>query len=165
MATQGPAGIGTDEIRACFGPDEHGDTICDTATKEWVDTIPPIVACLETVNPAGKKVPPAGITLPGSKGGQNPDGFYELIATDAVDSDPDVYLVDTGSSTVFGPFKSGVRIKYTQALSATPAQKAMGGSNSAIAWHITGTGDATLVAKDFSGNVGMTSCFVPPPPK
>jgi len=164
-AVQGLAGLGTDTIEACYGPDEQGDTICDTATKEWVDTTPPEVACLETVNPAGKKVPPAGsTTLPGPKGGQNEDGFYELTATDAVDPDPLVYVMDSGSGTVFGPFVSGVRIKYTQDPDAIPTQQTMGGPNSAIDWHIMGTGDAILQGVDFSGNVGTASCLVPPPP-
>jgi len=130
------------------------------------DVTPPVAACPETVNPAGKTIPPAGTTLPGTKGGQNPDGFYQLTATDNVDPNPQVYLVDTGSGTVFGPFASGINIKYTQAKGATPKQETMGGSSSAVAWHITGKGDAAVYAVDASGNKSTsTSCLVPPPPK
>ena len=154
-AIQGLAGLGTDGIEACF-IDDFGNEICDTATKEWVDTTPPVGACGPGPNPAGK-VPPA-------KGGQRPDGFYALTATDAVDPSPLIYVVDTGSGTVFGPFTSVTNIKYTQAPGATPDQKPMSG---VVSWHITGTGDAAVYAVDAMGNVQdpPVSCLVPPPPK
>lgn len=166
-ATQGLDGLGTDVIEACFGPDEQGDTVCDTAEKDWVDTTPPVPDCLESVNPAGKIVPPAGsTTLPGPKGGQNEDGFYKLTATDAVDPDPLIFVVDTGSGTIFGPFVSDTNIKYTQSPGAAPVQKSIGGPNSAVAVHIKGTGDAAVFAVDASGNEAQAvSCLVPPPPK
>ena len=167
-ATQGLAGLGTDTIGACFS-DEQGDEVCDTATKDWVDTTPPEAECLETVNPHGNKVPPAGsTTLPGPKGGQNEDGFYELIATDLVDPNPKIFVVDTGSGTEFGPFFSGTKIKYTEDPDATPEQKTIGSSKGkagAIDWHIIGNGDATLKAVDASGNEAEVFCLVPPPPK
>lgn len=167
-AIQGLAGLGTDTIEACFS-DEQGDEVCDTATKDWVDTTPPVPECLETVNPHGNNVPPAGsTTLPGPKGGQNEDGFYELIATDLVDPNPLIFVVDTGSGMEFGPFVSGTKIKYTEAPGATPEQKTIGSSKGqagAIDWHIIGNGDATLKAIDFSGNEATASCLVPPPPK
>ncbi len=51
--------------------------------QEPHDETPPKIGCIETVNPHGKNIPPAGsTTLPGSKGGQNEDGFYELIGKD-----------------------------------------------------------------------------------
>lgn len=167
-ATQGLAGLGTDTIEACFN-DEQGDEVCDTATKDWVDTTPPVPECLETVNPHGNNIPPAGsTTLPGPKGGQNEDGFYELIATDLVDPNPQIFVVDTGSGMEFGPFVSGTKIKYTEDSDATPEQKTIGSSKGqagAIDWHIIGNGDATLKAIDFSGNEATASCLVPPPPK
>jgi hypothetical protein len=167
-AIQGLDGLGTDTIEACFS-DEQGDEVCDTAIKDWVDTTPPEAECLETVNPHGKKVPPAGsTTLPGPKGGQNEDGFYELIAIDLVDPNPKIFVVDTGSGIQFGPFVTGTKIKYTEDPDATPVQKTIGSSKGqagAIDWHIIGNGDADLKAVDFSDNVGWASCLVPPPPK
>jgi len=158
-ATQGLAGLGTDVIEACFGPDEQGDIVCDTATKIWEDTTPPVPDCLEGVNPADN-VPQA----PGT--GQNEDGFYKLTATDAVDPDPQIFVVDTGSGTIFGPFVSDTNIKYTQSPGAKPVQKSIGGPNSAVAVHIKGTGDAAVFAIDYSGNEAQAvSCLVPPPPK
>jgi len=141
-----------------------------------VDDEPPIAACRETVNPHGKRVPPAGsTTLPGPKGGQNEDGFYELLAKDVAppplppDPDPEIFVVDTGSGTLFGPFASGTRIKYTEANGATPGMKKIGstsGQAGAIAAHITGTGDAAVFAVDAAGNESdLVFCLVPPPPK
>jgi hypothetical protein len=132
--------------------------------------IPPRAFCLETVNPAGKNVPPAGsTTLPGSKGGQNEDGFYELQAR-GFWSPFQIFVRDTGSGTIFplSPpgFSPGTKIKYTQAPGATPSIKNIGGPNSAVAWHIIGTGDAAIYAVDTFGDKGPeVVCKVPPPPK
>jgi hypothetical protein len=160
-ATQGLAGLGTDTIRGCVTlNDPLGETGCDEVTKTWQDTTAPLVACPEGTNPHGH-VPPAAHT--------NEDGFFRLDATDAVDPDPQVVVVDLGSGTVFGPFASGTTIKYTEAKGATPRQQKIGSTNGQagqVAWHIIGDGDLGLYAMDASGNVsGVTSCLVPPPPK
>ena len=160
-AVQGLAGLGTDTIRASFTLNNPtGETGSAEVTKVWEDTTPPVPDCLESVNPAGN-VPQA----PGT--GQNEDGFYKLTATDAVDPNPQIFVVDTGSGTVFGPFVSDTNIKYTEDPdAAAPVQKSIGGPNSAVAVHIIGTGDAAVFAIDASGNTAQAvSCLVPPPPK
>jgi hypothetical protein len=118
-------------------------------------------ACVEDVNPHGQNVPPAGsTTLPGSQGGQNEDGFYKISS----DTGVNVFVVDQGSGTVFGPFASGSTIKYTQAPGGTPSEKKIGSENGeagAVIAHITGTGDMGVKTADS----GVLSCLVPPPPK
>jgi hypothetical protein len=118
--------------------------------------------CVETTNPHGQNVPPAGsTTLPGPKGGQNDDGFYLLGTNTGVSQ---VFVKDGGSGTVFGPFAPGTKIKYTQAPGGTPSQKKIGSTNGqagAVQYHITGTGDAFAFSDD---NV-LVPCLVPPPPK
>lgn len=115
--------------------------------------------CVESVNPHGQNVPPAGsTTLPGPNGGQNEDGFY-LIGSDAAT----VVSVVTGGVT-FGPFPSGSVVKYTQAPGATPSAKKIGSVNGqagAVIVHITGPDE--LVVRSIDGST--TTCFVPPPPK
>lgn len=133
--------------------------------KTWVDTTPPVAACVETVNPHGKNIPQA----PGT--GQNEDGFYQLSAMD--DTWPadslEVFVTDIGSGTVFGPFAVGDNIKYTQAGGAKPSSKPMGSGNGqagAVLVHIKGNGDAELTAVDGAGNESdPSSCLVPRPPK
>jgi hypothetical protein len=116
--------------------------------------------CVETVNPHGQTVPPAGsTTLPGPNGGQNDDGFYEVGAAGGTD----VILSDTDGN-VFGTFLSGTKVKYTEANGATPSVKKIGSTNGqagAVDFHITGTGD--LVVTGIEG--ASVTCFVPPPPK
>ena len=90
---------------------------------------------MPTTNPSGNNVPPAG-NNPAS--GQNPDGFYELTAVDAVDPNPRITFRDSGSSFVAGPYASGTKIKLTQAPGATPNVKPGAG---VIDWHITLKGD------------------------
>lgn len=159
----GDGGLGIDAIQACFT--HEGEEVCADAVKRWVDTTPPEAACEETTNPHGKTTPPAGQKSPG----QNEDGFYVLHADDAFDPDPQIFVVDTGSGHVFGPFPDGTKIKYTQAPGAQPKQRKMGSTNGragAVDWHLTGSGDAEVFAVDGSGNESeRISCKVPPPPK
>jgi hypothetical protein len=119
--------------------------------------------CTETTNPHGQTVPPAGsTTLPGPNGGQNEDGFYLISSNTGVD----VFVQDLGSGTIFGPFPSGTKIKYTQAPGGTPSSKTIGsttGQAGAVLVHITGTGDA-FVFPTGEPQHGVT-CLVPPPPK
>jgi hypothetical protein len=155
-----PGSIGVDTITADVTLNTpNGETDTEQVTKEWRDTTPPVAACEPTNNPGGKNVPPAGDN-PSS--GQNPDGFYVLLATDDVDPNPDITVSDTGSSFVAGPYASGTKIKLTQAPGATPNVKPGAGD---IDWHITLKGDAVVTATDSSGNTASVTCHVPPPPK
>lgn len=161
--TVAPASLGTDVITADLkNPD--GDVVAsDDAGKDWVDTTPPSATCVASVNPGGN-IPQA----PGKGGqGQNQDGFYLIGGSDVVwGSDVDVFVVDDGSGTVFGPYAPDTNIKYTQAPGATPTAKSIGGPNSAVKLHIKGTGDAAVYTVDGSGNIGgPVSCLVPPAPK
>jgi Mg-chelatase subunit ChlD len=151
-AVIGPAGLGTDTIRACF-TNGQGNAVCDTAQKTWVDTTPPVAACSPTTNPSGKNIPRAG-TGTGSSG-QNPDGFYELTASDVAGP----VTITVGP---FGPFPSGTKIKFTQAPGSSPRIKPGPGD---IDWHITLPTDLVFVATDPSGNSTTVTCLVPPPPK
>jgi hypothetical protein len=123
------------------------------------DTTPPTVACVPTTNPSGNNVPTAG-TNPQS--GQNPDGFYQLIATDNVDSNLQIYVADSGSTYVAGPFTSGDKVKITQAPGVAPNTKPGPG---VITAHIQLKGDALVRVTDAAGNTTTVSCLVPPPPK
>jgi hypothetical protein len=136
--------------------DASGNVASDTIVVHVVDTTPPEMACLETTNPHGKKVPPAKV-----KDSQNKDGFYELSAEDICDPDPDIFVTDTGSGTVFGPFTSGTKIKYTEDPDAMPEMKKIGsdkGQAGAITWHIIGWAGALAMAVDASGNEGWMAC-------
>ena len=168
-AAQGTAGLGTDTIEGFFSGDS-GVEVCDTTEKTWEDTTPPVPVCTETVNPHGNNVPKA----PGQGGqGQNQDGFYELTATDLVwpQDALDIFVTDTGSGTVFGPFSVETLFKYTEDADATPEAKKIGSDNDkgqadAVDVHIIGNGDAAVTAVDGSGNVSdPVACLVPPLPK
>lgn len=153
----GPASLGTDTITvsSLIG----GNTSTVIVQKRWIDTTPPVVSCPATVNPAGDNIPRAGEKSPG----QNEDGFYRLIAIDAVDPNPQIFVVDGGTGTVFGPYPSGTNIKYVQAPGATPSAAAMTG---AVGFMIKGKGDMQTYAVDGSGNQSASqSCLVPPSPK
>jgi len=159
-----PASLGTDSVTAWLLTGEGERVASSAAAKDWVDTTPPSAACVETVNPHGKKVP----TAPANGGqAQNQDGFYQLLGSDVVwpTGSLQAFVRDTGSGAVFGPFAIGTNIKYTESPDEGPLMKPMGGPNSAVAAHIIGVGDAEVLVVDGSGNVGSVSCLVPPPPK
>jgi hypothetical protein len=122
---------------------------------------------VESVNPSGKKIPPAGrTTLPGPKGGQNEDGFYELVGEDNEDGTADVFVTNASGSVTFGPFASGSVVKITEDPDETPTSKPMGGKKSAVAVHIILDSDALVFAVDSFGETSaIVSCLVPSPPK
>lgn len=83
----------------------------------------------------------------------------------------DVWVRDTGSGELFGPFPSGTRIKYVEANGAQPSMSPMGGNNGkgkgraqAVDYQIRGQGDMEIVTYDEHGEV-TTLCLVPPFPK
>jgi hypothetical protein len=155
-ARQHLEGLGTDGIQACFA-DAAGTKACAAATVRWQDTTPPVVACLPGPNPGGNVVT--------KQGGPSPSGFMLLVATDAVDPAPVVFLVDTGSGTVRGPWASGKAVKYTQAPGGPPSAKDMGSDEGGGVeiLHVKGTGDPALRGRDAVGNVSADLvCAVPP---
>jgi hypothetical protein len=158
-----PDSLGMDTISASITlNDPLGETGSLEVTKQWVDTTPPEADCVGTVNPHGENVPPP----------ENEDGFFELLAEDTVDPAPQVFLVDTGVDNAFGtaddwlygPFLSGVKVKYVEANGITPP--AIEPGPGVIDWMILGQGDAATYGVDASGNESdPVACRVPPPPK
>jgi hypothetical protein len=159
VAPNAPPGTGFCVVRFLLNGQEAGP---EFEQRIFITVEPGGNRCEETTNPHGQTVPPAGsTTLPGPKGGQNEDGFYRVSSADG----SPVFVVDTGSGTVFGPFPSGTKIKYTEANGATPSQKKIGstsGQAGAVSWHITGTGDAAVFSVT---DPTLVPCLVPPPPK
>jgi len=154
-----PASLGTDTITGTV--DINGDEVSLDVSKLWQDTTPPSVQCVPTTNPGGS-IPGA----PGNGGqGQNQDGYYRLVATDDVwpASDLDIFVKDTGSSTVFGPFAVDTDIKWVEANGSKPSQKP---GNGVVEWNLKGRGDAEIHAVDGSGNTSATVlCTVPNAPQ
>ncbi|HOX01826.1 MAG TPA: hypothetical protein P5555_20695 [Candidatus Paceibacterota bacterium] len=119
----------------------------------------PVAECVPTTNPSGKNIPKAGNN---PRSGQNPDGFYELRATDNCSPEPMIYVGDTASDFVAGPFGSGQKVKITQAPGVEPKIKEIGGG----IMHIQLKGDAIVIAVDAAGILSAPcDCRVPPPPK
>lgn len=131
--------------------DPYGLSDTDQVVVEVVDTTPPEIMVYEAETPNGKKKPPA-IPVNG-----NADGFFGLNASDICwpTAELQIFVTDTGSGTVFGPFSSGVKIKYNIDQDAVPEMKLIGsqkGKAGEIDWHIIGNGVAEVTAVDGSGN-------------
>ena len=143
-----------DTVVTCTATDASGNFSTGTFIKTVVDATPPAVACLEGTNPAGH-TPRARKT--------NQDGFFIATAEDTVDPNPQVFIRDTGSGNVFGPYANGVNFKYVEANGAPSKEKEGPG---AVDVRLKGTGDPAVFAIDVDGNQSADAlCFVPPPPK
>ena len=123
------------------------------------DTEGPLVACPPAPNPSAKKIPMGGKN---PSAGQNPDGYYQLLAEDNCDPNPLLYVHDTASSFVAGPFITGDIVKLKQNPGGTPKS---GSGNSPIVAEIHLNGDALLYAVDAGGNVSGNPCLMLMPPR
>jgi hypothetical protein len=86
---------------------------------------------------------------------RNPaSGLFVISATDDTDASEwlQLFIVDTGSGTLFGPFASGQAVEYTQ-WSKPPTLQAH-----ADMFFILGTGSASLSVIDTSFNIAEVSC-------
>ncbi len=147
-------------VVTCTATDASGNTETCTFNVTVEDREAPRVDCQPGKNPAGKNVPKAGKN---PRSGQNPDGFYQLLATDNCDLNPKIYVKDSASSFIAGPFKNSDTVKITQAPGVRPNQKPMAG---VVVAHIQLKGDALLYGVDADGNRSTPiPCNVPPPPK
>jgi hypothetical protein len=133
----------------CTATDAAGNKGSDTAVMRVVDTTAPVVGCQLGPNPDGYVPAPEA-------------GFRTLTGTDIADASVAIYVKDTASTAVFGPYASGTNVKLIQAPSSKPSAKPGAG---AVQWIITLKGDAIIQAVDDSGNKASMTCLVPPPPK
>jgi hypothetical protein len=121
--------------------DQPADGFVQAVNITVPDVTAPECTCDPTTNPSGKNIPAAGKN---PKSGQNPDGFYVLGAKDNVDTDPQIFVKDSVSGQVFGPYHNGDKVKITQARGATPNAKP--GSDGIVA-HIQLQGDAQALPR------------------
>jgi hypothetical protein len=153
---------GTDTVTACYHADANES--CEataSALKHWLHVNkPPTAACTPTTNPGGKNIPGQNAS---PKAGQNPDGYYQLLGVDPDSPAPAIFVGDTGSSFVAGPYAPGTKVKITQAPGITP--RAQSGPKDITA-HIFLNGDARVYAVDDEGLPStQVICYVPRPPK
>lgn len=160
-AVQGATYVCTDYAILNGSPmtDAAGSLIVETKTITIADITGPSARCVEGVNPSGKNIPTAGKN---PKSGQNPDGYYQLLATDNVGV-ATILVCDGGSPFCSAPFAANDYVKITQAQGATPSDDRPGPG--VITSHLKLNGDAILVVTDTSGNTTRAACLVPPPPK
>ena len=116
--------------------DSEGNSDSATVFVDVVDTTPPEVTVQRLTNRVGKPLP-----------------VYVASATD-IAWEPqyvEIFIVDTGAGTVWGPFSSGVTFQYIVAPGATPSMKPSKAPNKE--WVITAQGPGEAFAVDASGNV------------
>jgi hypothetical protein len=111
------------------------------------DVTAPVVSCPPGPNPSGTTSTPTS------------DGYYRMVATDEVDPAVKIYVRDTASNQQFGPYTSGTTFKVTQAPGGKVEVKPFTGE---VQNRFTLNGDAELIGRDSSGNVGTTVCTVAP---
>jgi hypothetical protein len=151
-----PKGVTTVNSTATDG---SGNVSSCSFTVTVLDKEPPQVSCEAGPNAYGNNIPAAGNN---PKSGQNPDGFYRLLAHDNCDPNPTIYIADSASSFVAGSFANGDVVKIVQSKGNIGQKPGPPGTAALI--HLGG--DALLYAVDADGNVAAAiMCKVPPPPK
>src|SRR5262249_31783761 len=125
---------GTNEV-VSTASNSSGTVTC-SFTVTVLDREAPIVNCQPGTNPSGKNVPRGNA------------GFIQLLAQDNCDPNPRIFVRDSASAFVAGPFASGSGVKITVAKGATPSMEPMGGGLT----HITLKGAPLLIAIDADGN-------------
>jgi len=126
-----------------IGVDVAGNTNTCIFTVTVLDNEAPLVMCRPAPNPSGK------VSEPGKNGsGANPSGYYQVLTKDNCDAAPKIYIKDTKSPFVAGPFKDGdiVRLKRAGA-----APSSVPGSAPVVAT-ISLKGNGLAVAQDADGN-------------
>jgi len=145
------------------------DSAPDVVEIQVVDTTAPEVSCVESVNPHGNNIPGENRSDNAVSKGKNPDGFYQILAEDICDAEPEIFVGTSDNPRLFGPFTSGIVIKFTETPGASPSMKKIGSANGqagAVTWHITLPTDPVIAVVDDAGNVAVcTDCLVPPPLK
>jgi hypothetical protein len=153
-----PKGTTTVHVTAV---DNAGNTNMCSFTITVLDKEPPVVGCLPAPIPGTTNVvsgKPVGTAT------NSPPGYYQLLATDNCDPNPQIYIKDTGSRNVmFGPFHNGdiVRLKHA----GTTASQSPGTAPVVAVLSLKGNG--LNVAKDAAGNWTPDSkgCLMAAPPK
>ena len=81
----------------------------------------------------------------------NPDGFYQLVAVDEDSPPPSVFVGDTESNFVAGPYLPGTKVKITEARGTRPRARSGPGE---IGFHLLLNGDARVGPSMTKGAVG-----------
>jgi hypothetical protein len=141
-------GLGATPV-VCSATDAAGHAGNCSTTVQVVDTAPPSVACVPSVNPSGKHVPAAS--------GPNQDGFYRVGASDLCTASGGI-VIALGSTML----ADGETIKITQTPGASGVRLVNIMGPRAIKHFHVGPGDAVVIAQDASGNRASVGCPVPP---
>jgi hypothetical protein len=85
---------------------------------------------------------------------ENANGLFELLGRDNCDPNPRLYILDSVSGLVAGPFANGDVVKITKKQGREESDDAKDSKNSAVVAHIQLQGNGLLYGVDASGNVG-----------
>jgi hypothetical protein len=145
--------VGTTTV-TCKAVDAAGNTNTCSFTVTVGDKEGPEVACRPAPNPSAKKIPISGKY---ENTGVNPASYWQLIAKDNCDPHPLLFLHDSASSFVAGPYNSGDIVKLSQNNGGTPVANP---STPPVVAHIHINGDALVYGVDSSGNQSSDPCTI-----
>jgi hypothetical protein len=125
------------------------------------DCEPPLVSCQPLHKLSGKS---SAKSDKGSEREENVDGVYQFLANDNCDPNPRLYLQDSDSGFMAGPFANGDVVKITKKVDreAWIDAKDSKSLRPPIVAHIRLQGNGLLYGADAGGNVGASIlCSVP----
>ena len=111
-------------------------------------------ACSFTVRVVSRDIEPPiayGRALMRLQGGSTPIWLVQLLGRDNRDPNPKLFVKDSASGLVAGPFHNGDRVRLMSARGTPASQKRLAG---AVAGEIRLKGEATIYGVDAAGNAG-----------
>jgi len=133
-----------------------------TFTITVKDCEPPVVSCRAVSKPSSKESSKADKD---SEREEDADGLFQLLGHDNCDSSPRLYIQDSVSGSLAGPFANGDIVKVAKThgrQDSDDAKDSKNGRNPIVA-HIGLEGNGLLYGVDASGNVGASVlCSVRP---
>ena len=132
-----------------------------TFTVTVKDCEPPVVSCRPVHKPAGKS---SGKSDKDSEREENLDGFLQLLGHDNCDSNPRLYIQDSASGLLSGPFANGDIVKLTKKHGRQDPEDAKDSKipHRQIVANVRLEGNGLLYGVDANGNVGASVlCRVP----
>jgi len=129
----------------CTATDLAGNTAVCSFRVIIQDNEPPRVTCRAAADPADNKIA-------AKNNSPNPNGYFQLLSKDNCDSNPQIFIQDSSSAFVAGPFAVGEIVKISPLSTRPPSSKPSSGN---VIANITLTGNALIYGVDAAGNASV----------
>ena len=132
----------------CAATDPSGNTASCAFTVTVLDKEPPVVECKPARSPDCKNTPASR-----ADDDEKSFGILQLFTRDNCDPNPKIFVKDSATGLISGPYQSGDKVKLTHSRRDKPNQNKPAPAGIP---QIQIRGDALIYAVDASGNISQT---------